>query len=366
MIKFQNLQAINAPFEAEFKAVFTTFLNKGHYILGKGVQAFEKQFAAYCGVKHSIGVANGLEALRLIFEAYIALGKLKKGDAVIVPANTFIASILAVKQAGLQPILVDPDPKTFNISTNKINAEITSEVKAILAVHLYGQLANMEALSHVAKLNGLLLVEDAAQAHGAINKDGGKAGSLADAAAFSFYPSKNLGALGDGGAITTNSDALNTQLRLLRNYGSISKYKHDCVGFNSRLDELQALFLTLKLKHLDHCNAQQRKIAKTYIEGIATNNIILPYFNGSKNHVFHQFVVQVEHREHFITYMTKNGIETHIHYPIPPHKQKALKEFNHLNLPITESIHKHCVSLPINSSLTSLEIQTIINVVNAY
>ncbi|NOY48894.1 MAG: DegT/DnrJ/EryC1/StrS family aminotransferase [Chlorobi bacterium] len=366
MIQFLDLQAINSRFESDFKKAFNELLVSGRYILGDGVKTFETNFASYCGTKYCIGVGNGLDALILIFRAYIESGKLKKGDEVIVPANTYIASILAIIHAGLTPVFVEPELETYNISTEKIKEVITPQTKAILAVHLYGQLADMKAIVSLAKQHNVLVIEDAAQAHGAVNSDAKRAGNLGDAAGFSFYPSKNLGALGDGGAVTTNDEKLANLIYKLRNYGTSSKYVNDYIGFNSRLDEIQALFLNIKLKKLDDDNAKRIQIAQQYLSHITSSKVKLPYFSNQQDHVFHQFVVRVEERESFVDYLKNNQVETLIHYPIAPHKQKALSKFAHLKLPITEQIHKSVVSIPLSPIMTNVQVNKIIQLLNAY
>jgi len=367
MIKFLDLPKINARFDTQFKNQFDSFLNTGQYILGDGVNTFETNFAAFCGTKHCIGVSNGFDALVLIFKGYMELGVLSKGDQVIVPANTFIASILALLEVGLEPVMVDPNPSTFNIEASDIKKQLTNKTKAILVVHLYGQLCNMEAINDLAKQKQLLVIEDAAQAHGALNKSlHSTAGNLGDAAAFSFYPSKNLGALGDAGAITTNNSNLADVIFKLRNYGTSTKYKNEILGVNNRMDEIQALFLNIKLSALKNDNSHRQSIAKQYISKINNNKIKLPFYDGSKNHVFHLFVVLVNNRQHFLEYLKVNNIEAAVHYPIPPHKQVALQRFNHLKFPITEKIHETCVSLPISPIMTSLEVDTVIEKLNKY
>jgi len=366
MIKFLDLYRLNKKYESEFNSKFQNFLDSGYYILGNAVKQFEENFATYCGSKYCIGVGNGLDALTLIFKANIELGKLNKGDEVIVPANTYIATILAIIQAGLKPVLVEPFKKTYNIDSESINPVITSKTKAVLVVHLYGQLANMERIIDFADSHNLLVFEDAAQAHGAQNLNGVKAGNFGLASGFSFYPTKNLGALGDAGAVTTNSKDLAETIFKLRNYGASSKYVNDIIGVNSRLDELQAVFLNIKLKTLDIDNQKRVKLANIYLENIKNPKIKLPYFSGNGDHVFHQFVIEVEDRKGFIEYMKANNIETLIHYPIPPHKQQALFGYADLSLPITENIHKVVVSLPLNPILSTKEINTIIEVVNKY
>jgi dTDP-4-amino-4,6-dideoxygalactose transaminase len=338
MIHFLSLKKINQPFEIAFQDKMKQFLEVGWYILGNEAKQFEANFATYCGTKHCIGVGNGLDALVLIFKAYIHLGMLQKGDEVIVPANTYIASILAVLQADLVPILVEPKTETYNINPNEIEDKITSKTKAILPVHLYGQLCEMTTINEIAKKHNLLVVEDAAQAHGA-ECNGIKAGNFGDAAGFSFYPGKNLGALGDAGAIITNDDELAEVLFSLRNYGSKVKYENEILGVNSRLDELQAAFLNIKLKQLDSENDFRRNLAKQYLSEIKNDKLILPAYDFSKNHVFHLFVIRTSNRLALQHFLKDNGIETMIHYPIPPHKQKALSDWNNLSFPITEKIH---------------------------
>lgn len=366
MIKFLDLHKINQPFEKVFHEKFQSFLDSGYYILGNEVKQFELEYAAYCGAKYCIGTGNGLDALTLILRAYIQLGNLQKGDEVIVPANTYIASILAIIESGLKPVLVEPDKETYNLSSSELKKHITNNIKAILVVHLYGQLADMNAINIIAKQNKLLVIEDAAQAHGAISSEGIKAGNLCDAAGFSFYPSKNLGALGDGGAVTTNNEELANTIRMLRNYGSSSKYVNKMLGVNSRLDELQASFLRIKLLELDNQNRYRRRVAKQYLSQIENEKVKLPYYNGSENHVFHLFTVKVKDRVDFVNYLEHKKIQTLIHYPLPPHKQKALKEYSNLSFPITENIHETIVSLPMSPVLTKTETETIVEHVNLY
>jgi dTDP-4-amino-4,6-dideoxygalactose transaminase len=366
MIKFLDLHKLNARFDEEFKNDFTNFLSSGRYILGNGLKVFEDNFANYCNAKYCIGTGNGLDALVLIFKGYMELGKLKKGDEVLVPANTYIASILSVINSDLTPVFIEPDIETFNISTSNIKNAITTKTKAILVVHLYGQLADMDGINALAAQHDLLVIEDAAQAHGASNKNGIKAGGLGNVAAFSFYPSKNLGALGDAGCVTTNDEKLSLMIRKMRNYGSSSKYVNDILGCNSRLDEVQAIFLNIKLKKLNRDNAKRVQIARQYLSGINSKKIKLPYFSNKGDHVFHQFVLRVENRSEFVEYLKNNNVETLIHYPIAPHRQKAFSEYAHLKLPITENIHNNVVSIPLNPILTELEINTIIQLLNAY
>jgi dTDP-4-amino-4,6-dideoxygalactose transaminase len=369
MIKFLDLKKINEPYEAAFQEKLKVVLEKGWYILGNEVKAFETNFAAYCGTKHCIGVGNGFDALVLIFKGYIQLGKLQKGDEVIVPANTYIASILAILEADLIPVLVEPKLETYNLNPDLIQEKITSKTKAILAVHLYGQLAEMDAINEIAIQDNLLVIEDAAQAHGAISPYG-KAGNVSNAAAFSFYPGKNLGSLGDAGAVTTNDDALAKVIQSLRNYGSEKKYQNDCIGVNSRLDELQAAFLNVKLPNLDEENNARKAIAKRYLSEIKNNKITSPYWDLSNNHVFHLFVIRTDNRGELQQYLLENGIQTMIHYPIPPHKQKAFSTetsgWNNFSFPITEKIHSEVLSLPMSPVLTVVEVDFIISILKNY
>ena len=367
MIQFLNLKKINEPFEIALQEKMKQFLANGWYILGNEVKTFEADFANYCGAKHCIGVGNGLDALVLIFKAYIQLGKLQKGDEVIVPANTYIASILAVLQSDLVPVLVEPKLETYNINPDLIEEKITSKTKAILPVHLYGQLCEMEQINAIAQKHNLLVVEDAAQAHGTekVRIQNSEFKNLG-ATAYSFYPSKNLGALGDGGAIITNDDELADVIFSLRNYGSKIKYENEIIGVNSRLDELQAAFLNVKLPHLNTENQIRRQIAKRYLSEIKNDKIVLPFWNESENHVFHLFIIRTSNRKKLQTYLLENEIETMIHYPIPPHQQKALPNWNHLSFPITEKIHEEVLSIPMNATLTDVEIEHIITTLNRY
>lgn len=359
MIKFLDLQQLNLGYQEQFQEKMKLVLDKGWFILGDEVKSFETNFANYCGSKHCIGVGNGLDALVLIFKAYIQLGKLQKGDEVIVPANTYIASILAILQADLVPVLVEPKLETYNINPDLIEEKITSKTKAVLLVHLYGQLCEMDEIIGIGYKHDLLIIEDAAQAHGLIFKG-------SHTRAFSFYPGKNLGALGDGGAITTNDDELAKVLFSLRNYGSEKKYHNEFVGINSRLDELQAAFLNVKLPSLDADNDKRRSIAKRYLSEIKNDKIVLPTCDFSNNHVFHLFVVRAENRNDLQDYLLRNGIETVIHYPIPPHKQKAFPEWNNLSFPITEKIHDEVLSIPISPIMTNDEVSIVISILNKY
>ena len=366
MIKFLDLHKLNARFETEFQEGFKKFLDSGYYVLGTNVKSFEKSYANYCGTKHCIGVSNGLDALILILEGYKILGKFQEGDEIIVPANTYIASILGITKAGLKPVLVEPDLETFNIDPTKIEAAITPKTKGILVVHLYGQLVEMSTIQGIAKTHNLLVMEDAAQAHGATNSNGKKAGNISNAGGFSFYPTKNLGALGEAGAVTTNDDELADVITKLRNYGSSSKYVNQYKGVNNRLDEVQAAFLNVKLPHLDADNEIRRQIAKRYVNEIDNPLITLPNYQKDASHVFHQFVIRTSDRAKLQAFLTENEIGTLIHYEIPPHKQEAYKEWNHLHFPITEKIHNECLSLPISPVMETADITKIISVLNTY
>ena len=366
MIKFLDLQKINLLYQQEIEKKLVDVFRSGWYLMGGEVKNFENNLANYIGAKHSIGVANGLDALRLIFRAYIELGMLKVGDEVIVPANTYIASILALSDNGLVPVLVEPDDTTFNLDITKIEEAITPKTKAILIVHLQGRIVFSEELKSIAAKHNLKIVEDNAQAIGASWK-GIKSGNLGDAAGFSFYPGKNLGALGDAGAVTTNDDDLAKTIRAIANYGSNQKYVNIYKGLNSRLDELQAAVLDVKLKYIDQENEARRVIAKRFITEISNPKIILPENpTDEAEHVWHVFVVRCKERDALQNYLTERGIQTIIHYPIPPHQQEAYKELKELSFPITEAMHNEVLSLPISSILTEDEITEIINVVNQF
>ncbi len=366
MIRFFDLHSINDRYRTEFQNSLDQFFDTGRYVLGSQVETFEKNFAAYCGTKYCVGTGNGLDALVLILKAYIKLGRIEKGSEVIVPANTYIASILAILQSGLKPVLVEPISDTFNIDSQEVKKAITSKTSVIMPVHLYGQLADMEIVNSIAKTHNLLVIEDAAQAHGAMSHSDLRSGNLANAAAFSFYPSKNLGALGDGGCVTTNDAELANMIKMLGNYGTSSKYVNEVKGCNSRLDEIQALFLNIKLRDLDDDNARRRAIANTYLKGITNSKIRLPYYSNTEDHVFHQFVIRVKDRDDLIAYLQRNNVETLVHYPIAPHHQKALKEFSHLSLPITEKMHNTVVSLPMYPTMTNQQTEKVIELLNAY
>jgi dTDP-4-amino-4,6-dideoxygalactose transaminase len=365
MIKFLDLQQLNSQYEAELQQAFNRVLHSGWYIQGEEVKAFEQQFASYCGTKHCIGMANGLDALILILRAYKELGVMQDGDEIIVPANTYIASVLAISANGLIPILCEPSATSYNLDPNSIEEKITSKTKAIMPVHLYGQVAEMEQIMQLALKYNLKVIEDAAQAHGA-TLSGKKTGNFGDAAGFSFYPGKNLGALGDAGAVTTNDDLLAKTIRAIANYGSEIKYHNLFKGTNSRLDEIQAALLSVKLVHLDDEIEKRRTVAEFYLENIKNDNVTLPKIIQREHHVWHLFVVQVNNRDHFKKYLDENGVQTVIHYPIPPHKQEAYKELNGMNFPITEALHNKVISLPISPVMTSNEVNTVVNIVNGY
>ncbi len=366
MIKFLDLQKINEPYRKEFHSGLDDLIDSGWVLLGKHLEEFEFEFAKYCNAKHCIGVANGLDAITIILEAYKILGELTHGDEIIVPSNTYIATILGIKNAGLTPILVEPEIGTYNLSPKEVLKAITSKSRAIFTVHLYGQASNILELSKIARDNGLLLFDDAAQAHGAKDEDGRIVGSSTNATAFSFYPGKNLGALGDGGAITTNSDELAKVIKAYRNYGSHKKYHNEFKGVNSRLDELQAAFLKHKLSNLNKDNALRQAVAKRYLNEISNPKIELPEVINVENHVFHLFVIRTRNREKLQNFLNDKEIQTVIHYPIPPHKQNALKELNHLNFLISEKIHNEVISLPISQVLSYDEVTKIIQTINAY
>jgi len=365
MIQFLDLKSINAQYKEELNKACEQVINSGWYIHGNSCHQFEEEFSHYCGTKHCIGVANGLDALTLILSAYKHLGYLQDGDEVIVPANTYIASILAISENNLTPILVEPDLNTYNLDPTLIEEKITSRTKIIMAVHLYGQTAPMSSINKIAKKHKLKVIEDSAQAHGAYHQET-RAGNLADASGFSFYPGKNLGALGDGGAVTTNDEILAKTIRALGNYGSHEKYKNLYKGINSRLDELQAAILSVKLKYLDKDTEKRRKVADYYLKNIQNPEIILPEVQDGNIHVWHLFVIRTTSRQELQSYLLDNGIQSMIHYPIPPHKQVAYHEYKELSLPITEKIHNEVLSLPISPVVQPKEYQHIVNVINQF
>lgn len=371
MIPFLDLKAINAQYRDELVQACARVIDSGWYIQGAEVKAFEQEFAEYCGTKHCIGVANGLDALILVLRAWKEMGKLKEGDEVIVPANTYIASILAITENRLTPVLVEPDPATYNISPDNVRAAITERTKAIVAVHLYGQLADMPEIMSIANEHDLLVLEDSAQAHGAaIN--GIKAGNWGHASGFSFYPGKNLGALGDAGAVTTNDDELAQTIRALGNYGSHKKYENLYQGVNSRLDEIQAAMLRVKLKHLDAETKRRREIAAAYNSGIKNPAVVLPIQNPElniqnyQNHAWHLFVIRTQYRAALQQHLNEQGVQTLIHYPIAPHKQQAYKEWNDQSYPLTEAMHEEVLSLPISPVMTDEQVQAVISAINSF
>lgn len=366
MIKFLDLQKINLQHQEEIEQALLNTFRSGWYLLGEQLEKFEHSLAEYIGVQHTVGVANGLDALRLIFKAYIEMGVLKEGDEVIVPANTYIASILAITDNNLKPIFVEPNINSFNIDLLKIEEAITQRTKAIMIVHLYGQAVYSQGLSQLAKKYNLKVIEDNAQAIGAYWENT-KTGNLGDAAGFSFYPGKNLGAIGDAGAVTTNDDSLAETVRALGNYGSKEKYVNIYKGLNSRMDEIQAAILNIKLKYIDLENQKRRKVAQFYNEHITNAEIVLPIHPSDPNqHVWHLYVIRSNYRDELQKFLNKNGIQTLIHYPIAPNKQLAYRNFNHLNFPITNLIHKSVISLPISSVMVEKEMETIVNCINLF
>ncbi len=403
MIKFLDIQKITSSFEPEISMAIDRVIKRGWFLLGEEVQRFEKEYPEYIGSKHCIGVANGLDALRLILKAYIEMRFMKEGDEVIVPANTFIASILAITDNRLKPILVEPDINTYNIDISRIEQHITPRTRAIMVVHLYGQACWSKQLEEIAEKYHLKIIEDNAQAAGAVvehsklhapsfldveskketnnkSSEAGdlkpgtlyRTGSLGDAAGHSFYPGKNLGALGDGGAVTTNDGNLASVIRSLANYGSGKKYVHEYTGLNSRLDEIQAAILRVKLGRLDADNQHRRKIAQYYVEQIINENITLPSIKNSSiitnnlSHVWHLFVIRLKQRDKLQKYLAGKGVQSLIHYPIPPHKQLAYKAWNNLSLPITERIHQTVISLPISPVMNEKEVKMVIELINRW
>jgi dTDP-4-amino-4,6-dideoxygalactose transaminase len=386
MIKFLDLQKINEQYADQLKQAAADVIDSGWYLSGDKVKRFEENLAYYIGVKHVVACGNGLDALRLILKAYIEMAVLKEGDEVIVPANTYIATILAITDNRLKPILVEPDINTCNLDISLIEEHITPRTRAIMVVHLYGQVCWSEELEAIAKRRNLKIIEDNAQAIGAEFKlpklpkgelhgeqlamdsslSTKKTGSLGDAAGFSFYPGKNLGALGDSGAVTTNDDELARVVRALANYGSEKKYVNEYQGLNSRMDEIQAAFLDVKLKHLDEDNEKRRNVARYYIENIKHPDIKLPVIKDWNAHVFHIFTILTPRRDELQQHLAENGVQTLIHYPIPPHKQLAYKEWNALSLPVAELIHSQELSLPISQVITEEEVERVVSIVNAY
>lgn len=365
MIPFLSLKDINQPRAEEILNVVKQVVDSGWYLHGAFTKQFENNYSNYIGVKHTIGVANGLDALRLILRAYMEIGLMKEGDEIIVPANTYIASVLAITENKLRPVFVEPDPNTFQIDASLIESVISNKTKAIMIVHLYGGCAYNDKIAELIEKYKLKLIEDNAQAHGCLF-DGKKTGSIGHAAGHSFYPGKNLGALGDAGAVTTDDEELAHVISAIANYGSTTKYVCDFRGLNSRLDEIQAAILDLKLKYLDQEIVLRRAVAKRYMNEIKNDKIFIPALNDWDSHVFHLFPVLVEERNQFQHYLTENSIQTLIHYPIPPHKQKCYAEYAHMSFPITERIHNQELSLPMSPSLKDEEITKIIEVINKW
>lgn len=365
MIKFLDLQKINGLYREELFDAAKRVIDSGWYLLGNELASFEAEFAEYCGTKFSVGVANGLDALILIFRSLKEMGKLNDGDEIIVPANTYIATILAVTENKLKPVFVEPDLETYNLNPSLLEKHISKKTKAVLPVHLYGQLADMNAINAIAKKYDLMVIEDSAQAHGA-RCNNSIAGNSGLASGFSFYPGKNLGALGDAGAVTTNNSALAETVRAIGNYGSRQKYVNEFKGVNSRLDELQAAFLRVKLRHLDEEIEQRRKVAEFYLANLNNPKIILPKVSERESHVWHLFVIRSVERDNLQTFLTENGIQTLIHYPIPPHKQCAFREFSTLKLPVAELIHQQVLSLPIHSCITQDEMAKVVEILNRW
>ena len=373
MIKFLDLKLINQQYSLELKQAAAEVIDSGWYLKGERLTRFESSLAAFAGVKHAIGVANGLDALRLILKAYMEMGEMREGDEVIVPANTYIASILAITDNRLKPVLVEPDINTYNLDISLIEQHITPRTRAIMVVHLYGQVCWNTELEAISKRHNLRIIEDNAQGIGAI-RDGKRSGSLGHAAGNSFYPGKNLGALGDAGAVTTNDDQLAEIVSALGNYGSSRKYVNDYQGLNSRLDDIQAAFLEVKLKYIDAENQRRREIAQYYCENIHNPAIVLPDNNNfslftlhsSLSHVWHLFVIRCSRRDELQNYLAEKGIQTLIHYPVPPHKQKAYKDWNDMVFPVTEKIHHEVLSLPVSPVLRDDEVKIVVDAINKF
>ncbi|EYA37612.1 DegT/DnrJ/EryC1/StrS family aminotransferase [Bacteroides fragilis] len=365
MVKFLDLQKITQKYSIEIHEAVSRVIDSGWYLQGQENEKFEANYSTYIGTKYAIGCANGLDALIWIFRAYIEMGVMKVGDEVIVPANTYIASILAISENGLKPVLVEPDLNTYQIDDKRIGEAITSKTRAILIVHLYGQCAYTEKIGDLCKKYNLKLIEDNAQAHGCLY-NGKKTGSLGDAAGHSFYPGKNLGAFGDAGAVTTNDQELARVIRAIANYGSTKKYVFKYIGRNSRLDEIQAAVLNVKLKYLDEDVAIRKEVAKYYIDNVRNPKIIVPIVNDWDSHAFHIFPIRCTQRDELQKYLADNGVQTIIHYPIPPHKQECYKEWNNLSFPITEQIHNEELSLPMSSVILKKEQKIVIDLLNRF
>lgn len=375
MIKFLDLKKVTESHREEIEKATLRVVNSGWYLQGEENKNFERDFAEFIGTGHAVGCANGLDALILIFRALIELKRLKPGDEVIVPANTYIASILSITENGLVPVLVEPDRESLQIDPNQIGQSITPRTKAILIVHLYGRCAYNERIAEICKRNDLILIEDNAQAHGCLYGDR-RTGSLGIAAAHSFYPGKNLGALGDGGAVTTSDPELAEAIRTLANYGSSEKYIFRYQGRNSRLDEIQAAVLDVKLSYLDEDNEKRRQIARIYFNGITNPEVVLPgkdlYFSQDPDkkapvdNVYHIFPILTDHRDSLQAYLKRNGVQTLIHYPVPPHLQECYKDWAPLSLPVTESIHDRELSLPMSPVMTAEEARRVVDLINSF
>ncbi len=373
-VKFLDLKAINDSYEPEITNAVKRVLYEGWYLLGNETHEFEREYAGFIGAKHCIAVANGLDALRLILKAYLETGKMAEGDEIIVPANTFIASILAISDNRLKPVLIEPDIHSYNIDPFKIEGKITERTKGIMVVHLYGQNAMHSEILRLANKYNLKLIEDNAQSIGAFYHSQ-RTGAIGDAAGHSFYPGKNLGCLGDGGAVTTCDDELANVVRALANYGSRIKYINDYKGLNSRLDEIQAAILRIKLNRLDEDNSYRNEIAHYYCMNITNPDIVLPFDNNDfkhdvvntkLSHVWHLFVIRHQRRNDLQKYLAENGVQTQIHYPVPPHKQLAYKEYNNLELPVTETIHNQVLSLPISQVMKSEDVKKVVDIINSF
>jgi dTDP-4-amino-4,6-dideoxygalactose transaminase len=360
MIEYENLNRVNQPYFEEFKAAFSKVLESGWFILGQNVEAFEKEFAGYINAEYCVGLASGLDALTLSLKVL----DLKKKSEVIVPSNTYIATVLSILQSGNIPVLVEPDLSTYNIDPGRIEAAITSKTRAVMVVHLYGKPCDMDPILDICRRHNLFLIEDCAQSHGAEYK-GRKTGSIGDMAAFSFYPTKNLGCLGDGGALVTNNHDFSRKARMLRNYGSEKKYYNEYQGVNSRLDEIQAAFLRIKLKHLNEIVSHKRLLAKAYFNGI-NGDFITPEIHPDFFDVYHIFNIRHKKRDELKQFLLENGVKTEIHYPVPPHMQKAMKFMNSLKFPVSEEIHRTTLSLPISTFHSENDIKQVVRVLNDF
>ena len=367
MVKFLDIKKVTASYQSQIHEALLSVADEGWYVQGKALAAFEKSYAQYIGTTHCVGCGNGLDAISLVLKAYIEMGRIKPGDDILVSANTFIATILAITENGLNPVFVDAKDCDGQMDEALLEGLLTSKTSALLLVHLYGACAYNERIAHFCKVNHLLLIEDNAQAHGCMYQQQ-RTGSLGDAAAHSFYPGKNLGALGDGGAVTTNDSLLAQTIRELSNYGQSEKYKHDRCGCNSRLDEIQAAVLSVKLKHLDEANAHRRLIANYYRTQISNPLVSLPKVSCDENaHVYHLFPIRCDKRDELQSYLKQHGVETGIHYPVPPHKQNCYNSlYGHLCLPVTERIHAEELSLPISPVMTLDEAKQVVDAVNAF